>query len=203
MKYIVLFASGSGSNVENIVHYFHNDPSVTIAMVLTNKRDAKVLDRCNRLNISALCFNRPAFYDTNCVLDLLKSTEPDLIVLAGFLWKVPDSIIQNFPNKIVNIHPALLPKYGGKGMYGNRVHQAVRESGDTESGITIHYVNENYDEGAIILQEKTAIGPSDTVEDIAHKVHELEYAHFPVTLAKLLSSPENPETLFSTPPKEG
>lgn len=187
MKRIVLFASGSGSNVENIVRHFQDKPNVTIASVLTNKRDAKVLDRCNYLKISGLYFNRIAFYSTDCVLDILKGLNPDLIVLAGFLLKVPQKIIDNFPGKIVNIHPALLPKYGGKGMYGSHVHQAVKDQGESETGITIHYVNENYDEGAIIFQEKTAVLPNDSVETIAQKVHELEYEHYPKTIAKLLN----------------
>ena len=186
MKRIVLFASGSGSNVENIVHYFQENPNITIASVLTNKRDAKVLDRCNRLNISALCFNKTAFYSTDRVLDILKTFNPDLIVLAGFLWKIPEKIINAFPNKIVNIHPALLPKYGGKGMYGMKVHQAVKENKEPETGITIHYVSENYDKGAIIRQERTKILSDDSAETIAQKVHELEYEHFPKTIAKLL-----------------
>jgi len=189
MKRIVLFASGSGSNVENIVRYFHNEPNVTIAAVLTNKRDAKVLERCNSLKINGLYFNRNAFYTTDCVLDILKTFDPDLIVLAGFLWKMPEKIIHSFQGKIINIHPALLPKYGGKGMYGNHVHQAVKDSGDTETGITIHYVNENYDEGAIIHQAKTAVTPQNEVVDIAQKVHELEFEHFPKVIAKLLSLP--------------
>lgn len=188
MKNIVLFASGSGSNVENIVRYFQDRPNVTIASVLTNKRDAKVLERCNKLNISGLYFNRNAFYETDCVLDILKALNPDLIVLAGFLWKIPGKMIQNFPNKIINIHPALLPKYGGKGMYGSKVHEAVKVNKETETGITIHYVNENYDEGAIIHQAKRAISSGDTAETIAQKVHELEYEHFPRVIEKLLSS---------------
>ncbi|EAR02928.1 phosphoribosylglycinamide formyltransferase [Maribacter sp. HTCC2170] len=186
MKNIVLFASGSGSNVENIVQHFQESTNVTIAMVLTNKRDAKVLDRCNRLNIRSLYFNRTAFQHTDCVLDLLKSVKPDLIVLAGFLWKIPEKIIRAFPNKIINIHPALLPKYGGKGMYGDNVHKAVKEQGETETGITIHYVNENYDEGAIIHQAKTKVTSNDKVEDIASKVHALEYEHFPKVIEQLL-----------------
>ncbi|WP_273568449.1 phosphoribosylglycinamide formyltransferase [Maribacter halichondriae] len=195
MKRIVLFASGSGSNVENIVRYFHNEPNVTIAAVLTNKRDAKVLERCNNLKINGLYFNRNAFYTTDCVLDILKTFNPDLIVLAGFLWKMPEKIVRSFPGKIINIHPALLPKYGGKGMYGNHVHQAVKDSGDIETGITIHYVNENYDEGAIIAQEKVAIKSNDSTEKIAEKVHALEYEHFPKTIAKLLGlSMASPET---------
>ncbi len=186
-KQIILLASGSGSNVENIVRYFELDPNVTIAAVLTNKRDAKVLDRCNRLKISGLYFNKPAFSDSDCVLTILKSLEPDLIVLAGFLWKIPKILVQAFPNQIINIHPALLPKYGGKGMYGMNVHKAVKQNKDAETGITIHYVNENYDEGAIIQQVKTAVETEDSVEQIAEKVHKLEYEHYPRVIKKLLS----------------
>jgi len=187
MKRIVLFASGSGSNVENIVRYFHDKRnSVAVAAVLTNKSDAKVLSRCNYLNINGLYFNRNALYETDCVLDILKVLQPDLIILAGFLWKMPEKIIRNFSDKIVNIHPALLPKYGGKGMYGNHVHQAVKENKETETGITIHYVNENYDEGAIIFQARTTVLPDDSFEDIAKKVQELEYEHFPRIIEKLL-----------------
>lgn len=185
-KRLVLFASGSGSNVENIVQYFHDRPNVTIAGVLTNKRDAKVLDRCNRLNINGLYFNKIAFYNNDCVLNILKSLQPDLIILAGFLWKIPENLIENYSNKIVNIHPALLPKYGGKGMYGNHVHQAVKDNAELETGITIHYVNENYDEGAIIHQAKTTISPNNSVEEIAHKVHQLEYEYFPKIIDSLL-----------------
>lgn len=185
-KQIVLFASGSGSNVENIIRYFQDKPNVTIAMVLTNKRDAKVLDRCNKLNVSALYFNKIAFQETDCVLDILKGAHPNLIVLAGFLWKIPEKIIEAFPNKIINIHPALLPKYGGKGMYGPKVHKAVKENKETETGITIHYVNEHYDEGTIIHQAKTVIHPEDSADAIAEKVHALEYEHFPRIIAQLL-----------------
>ncbi|MGS0525868.1 phosphoribosylglycinamide formyltransferase [Zobellia nedashkovskayae] len=186
MKNIVLFASGSGSNVENIVEYFQENSEVNISAVLTNKTQAKVLDRCNHLNINGLYFNRNSFYETDCVLDILKTFKPDLIVLAGFLWKVPENLIANFPNKIVNIHPALLPKYGGKGMYGDNVHKAVRANNETETGITIHYVNENYDEGAIIRQVKTSVSADDTPETIAHKVHQLEYEYFPKVIAQIL-----------------
>tara|TARA_R110002167_G_scaffold13570_4_gene56197 strand:- start:789 stop:1373 length:585 start_codon:yes stop_codon:yes gene_type:complete len=185
-KRIVLLASGSGSNVENIARYFKDRPNIKIAAVLTNKSDAKVLTRCDKLEISAFYFNKTAFFKSDCVLNLLEALRPDLIVLAGFLLKVPDHIVQSFPNKIINIHPALLPKYGGKGMYGSYVHRAVKENNDLETGITIHYVNEHYDEGAIIHQATTTINPDDTVETIAQKVHLLEYEHFPQVIAKLL-----------------
>ncbi|MBC8766718.1 phosphoribosylglycinamide formyltransferase [Arenibacter sp. BSSL-BM3] len=186
MKSIVLFASGSGSNVENIFHYFQTNTEVSISCVLSNKRDAKVFERCNRLNINALYFNKHSFYNSDCVLNVLKSLSPDLIVLAGFLWKIPDNLINSYPNKIINIHPALLPKYGGKGMYGMHVHESVKANNESETGITIHYVNENYDEGAIIKQAKVALNPNDTPEMIAEKVHHLEYEHFPKVIEQVL-----------------
>lgn len=186
MKRIVLFASGSGTNVENIIRYFQNNPKVTVVAVLSNKRDAKVFDRCNILNVSALYFNRHALYNSDCMLQFLKSQEPDLIILAGFLWKIPENIVECFRHKIINIHPALLPKFGGKGMFGEHVHRAVKENGETETGITIHYVTKNYDEGAIIVQVKIKVDPKDSVSSIANKVHELEYEHYPRVIEQLL-----------------
>ncbi|TDT46139.1 phosphoribosylglycinamide formyltransferase-1 [Maribacter spongiicola] len=186
-KKIILFASGSGSNVENIANYFKLRNDVTICCVLTNKSDAKVIERCNRLEINALFFNRQAFSKSDFILNMLQSLEPDLIVLAGFLWKIPEAITNAFPNKIINIHPALLPKYGGKGMYGMNVHNAVKEQQETETGITIHYVNAQYDEGAIIKQAKAPIAINDTAEDIASKVHQLEYEYFPIVIDEILS----------------
>lgn len=177
-KRLVLFASGSGTNVEAIATSFQDHPDISISAVLTNKRDAKVIDRCNRLNISALYFNKTAFYRSETVLELLRCLDPDLIVLAGFLWKIPEQIVVEFPEKIINIHPALLPKFGGKGMYGMRVHQAVLDAGAKESGITIHYVNEAYDEGKIILQARVPVAADDTPETLAKKVHQLEYEHY-------------------------
>jgi phosphoribosylglycinamide formyltransferase-1 len=185
-KQIILFASGSGSNVENIANYFKLRKDVTISCVLTNKSDAKVIERCNRLEINALYFNRQAFSKSDFVLQMLQSLNPDLIVLAGFLWKIPEPITNAFPNKIINIHPALLPKYGGKGMYGMNVHNAVLENKEPETGITIHYVNAHYDEGAIIHQAKTSISPKDSADDIASKVHQLEYEYFPKVIDDLL-----------------
>ncbi len=192
-KNIVLLASGSGSNVENIVRYFQDSPDIVISAVLTNNKKAKVLERCDRLAISGLFFNRIAFDENDCVLDVLKALDPELIVLAGFLWKLPEKIIRAFPDRIINIHPALLPKYGGKGMYGSKVHQAVKSSGDTETGITIHYVSKNYDEGAIIHQAKTTISADDDVAQIAQKVHALEYEYFPMIIEKLVRG----ETLYA------
>lgn len=186
MKRIVILASGSGSNAENLITYFKENPEIQVAAVLTNKSSAKVLERCDRLQVPAFYFNKSAFSSSDAVVGLLKGMNTDLIVLAGFLWKIPQNVIDAFPNKIINIHPALLPKYGGKGMYGEKVHQSVKENGETETGITIHYVNEHYDEGGIIFQAKTAVEPSDDANGIAEKVHQLEYEHFPKVIEKLL-----------------
>ena len=188
MKRVVIFASGSGSNAENLIRFFHNIDNVSVTQVLTNNPHAKVLDRCKYLKVSALSFNRIAFSKTNDVLNILKNQKPDLIVLAGFLWKIPEFILKEFKNKIINIHPALLPKYGGKGMYGMHVHNAVVENKEKETGITIHYVNENYDEGAIIFQANCKVLPSDSAEDVASKIHELEMEHFPKVVEKLLGT---------------
>ena len=187
MKHIVIFASGSGTNAENIIKFFHNRENVSVIQVLTNNPHAKVLDRCKKLNISALSFNRIAFLKSNDVLNVLKSSKPDLIVLAGFLWKMPEFILNEFPDKIINIHPALLPKFGGKGMYGMYVHEEVVNKKEKETGITIHYVNENYDDGATVFQAKCDVLPSDSVEDVAAKIHELEMEHFPKVIEKLLN----------------
>jgi len=186
MKKLVLFASGSGSNVERIIDYFKEDPVVTIACVLTNRKDAQVLERCKRLGVPALYFNRSAFYRSNTITDFLTAQKPNLIVLAGFLWKIPETLIMRFPNSIINIHPSLLPKYGGKGMYGHHVHQAVKNNKETQTGITIHYVNEHYDDGGVIHQAKVQLQATDTVDTIAKKVHALEYEHFPKVIAALL-----------------
>ncbi len=186
MKRLVIFASGSGSNAENLITFFHNSDDISVTQVLTNNPQAKVLERCKHLKVSALSFNRVAFSNTKDVLNILKASQPDLIILAGFLWKFPDFILNEFPNKVINIHPALLPKYGGKGMYGMHVHNAVIENEETETGITIHYVNENYDEGAIIFQAKCKISPSDSAQDVAGKIHVLEMQHFPEIVEKVL-----------------
>ena len=188
MKRIVIFASGSGSNAENLIKFFHNSDKASVIQVLTNNPHAKVLDRCKKLNISALSFNRIAFSETEDVLNILKTSQPDLIVLAGFLWKFPAFILKEFENKVINIHPALLPKYGGKGMYGMHVHDAVVANKETETGITIHFVNENYDEGAIIFQAKCNVLPTDSAEDVAEKIHLLEMEHFPKMVEQLLIS---------------
>lgn len=187
MNRIVILASGSGSNAENIINYFKDSTQTEVSCVLTNKISAGVIDRCNRLKVPCLFFNKSAFVNSDTVLSILKSQKPTLIVLAGFLWKVPEKLVKAFPKKIINIHPALLPKYGGKGMYGAQVHEAIKANAETETGITIHYVNGNYDEGTIIYQTSTNISKSDSSEDIADKVHALEYNHFPKVIEKLLN----------------
>ncbi|MBJ6367370.1 phosphoribosylglycinamide formyltransferase [Snuella sedimenti] len=186
MKRIVIFASGSGSNAENLIKFFQKSQKASVVQVLTNNPQAKVLDRCKTLKVSALSFNNIALNQTPDVLNILKASQPDLIILAGFLWKFPETILNEFPNKVINIHPALLPKYGGKGMYGMHVHNAVVKNNEKETGITIHYVNEHYDEGAIIFQAKCSVSPTDSAEDIAAKIHELEMEHFPKVVEKLL-----------------
>jgi phosphoribosylglycinamide formyltransferase-1 len=178
MKRIVIFASGSGSNAENIIKFFNHTKTAKVTNVLCNNEHAKVFDRCKKLEVNCLHFNKTEFSSTDVILNRLKK-EADYIILAGFLWKIPANIIDAFPNKIINIHPALLPKYGGKGMYGMNVHKAVKENKETETGITIHYVNANYDEGAIIYQAKTALNEADSPDNIAEKIHILEQRYFP------------------------
>ncbi len=182
---IAILASGSGTNAENIVHYFKNNNSITVVQILSNKKDAYVLERAKHLNVDSLTFSRTDFYNSEELLTNLK-LNADYIILAGFLWKIPTSIIEAFPNKIINIHPALLPKYGGKGMYGMHVHRAVVENNEKESGITIHYVNENYDEGAIVFQKSFEVLDSDTPEDVAKKIHVLEQENFPKVIEKVI-----------------
>ena len=186
MKKILLFASGTGSNVGNIIHHFKNHQDIIVVGVLTNNPNAKVLDKAKNYNIPTLIFNREQLTD-GFVLDKIAEIKPDLIVLAGFLWKMPEEIVKAYPNKIINIHPALLPKYGGKGMYGIKVHQKVLENKEKETGITIHYVNEDYDEGEFIFQQKVAIEDCKTPEDVANKIHELEHKHFPIIIEKILN----------------
>ena len=186
MYNIAIFASGSGSNAENIIRYFQNHQQIHIRLILANNADAFVLERAKNLHVPAVVFSKNDFYKSTIVEDKLNQFEIDFIVLAGFLWLIPVSIIQAYPNKIINIHPALLPKYGGKGMYGSRVHEAVKVAGEKETGITIHYVNENYDDGNIIFQAKCAVNISDTPDSIAKKVHQLEYELFPKIIEQVL-----------------
>lgn len=187
MKRIVIFASGSGTNTENLIAFFDKKMDVSVVQVLTNNPKAKVLERCKKWKINSFVFNKDSFSNSKHVLNFLQKLKPDLIVLAGFLWKIPKNMISAFPNKIINIHPALLPNYGGKGMYGMHVHQAVVANGDNQTGITIHYVNEHYDDGAIIFQTACDISPSETAQDIAVKIHALEMEYFPKIVNSLLN----------------
>tara|TARA_B100000809_G_scaffold263113_1_gene315604 strand:- start:13653 stop:14213 length:561 start_codon:yes stop_codon:yes gene_type:complete len=178
MKRLVILASGSGSNAENIIHYFQEHDSISVTSIISNRKDAFVLERAKKLNIPHVYFPKKAFFEDDLVLNyLLKNA--DYVILAGFLLKIPENIVKGFPNKIINIHPALLPKFGGKGMYGMHVHNAVKEQGETETGITIHYVNEHYDKGATIFQATTPVLIMDTPEDIAANIHILEQTNFP------------------------
>ncbi len=186
MKRIVVFASGSGSNAENIVNFFSQKNGVEVSCILCNRPDAGVLQRASSLKVKTMVFDRAMFYETREVLNYLLELQPDLIVLAGFLWLVPQDMVQSFPNRILNIHPALLPKYGGKGMYGQKVHQAVIDGGDSESGITIHYVNAAYDDGDIIFQARCKVEKDDTPESLAARIHQLEYNHFPSVIQEVL-----------------
>lgn len=193
-KRIVIFASGSGTNAQNVIQYFQKGEVAEVVLVLTNKKDAKVIDRAKNLNVQSFFFNKSELIDEKGVLQVLKDINPDLIVLAGFLLKFPESIIANFHNRVINLHPALLPKYGGKGMYGHHVHEAVVENGERETGITIHFVNENYDEGKIIFQKSTPLSSEDTPETVAEKIHQLEYKYFPKVIESLLRSGETEQS---------
>ena len=183
-KRIAIFASGSGTNAQNIFKYFSDNQEVIVDSLWSNRPKAFVLERAANFGVEAFVFNREQFYNTNHVIETLRNRKVDLIVLAGFLWLIPSQLLANFT--IINIHPALLPKYGGKGMYGMNVHKAVVENQESESGITIHYVNENYDEGKVVLQASCSILPSDSPEDVAEKVHQLEYLHYPAAIEKVL-----------------
>ena len=186
MRNIAIFASGSGTNAENIIQYFSNRNTAKVSLVLSNKRQAMVLKRAEALKIRTVFFEHKEFYITGKVLRYLGLYKIDFIVLAGFLWLVPENIIEQYPGRIINIHPALLPGYGGKGMYGDAVHKAVIGSHDKESGITIHYVNKLYDKGDIIFQKRCKVDPSDTPDLLAEKVHALEYLHYPKIIEDLV-----------------
>lgn len=186
MKNIAVLASGSGTNAENIIRYFASRESGRVALVLTNRQHAYVLERAGRLGVPHACFAKEDWADGGPILDVLREHRIDFVVLAGFLARVPDVVLHAYPNKMINIHPSLLPKFGGKGMYGDRVHEAVVAAGETESGITIHYTNERYDEGAVIAQYRCALSPTDTPADVAAKIHELEYKYYPVVIEQLL-----------------
>jgi phosphoribosylglycinamide formyltransferase-1 len=184
VKKIAVFVSGSGTNAQNIIRYFSGNEQIKVDSLWSNKPDAYALVRAAALGVDSFVFNRKQFYETSEVVEKLKSRSIDLIVLAGFLWLVPDNLIDNF--QMINIHPALLPKYGGKGMYGMKVHQAVIENKETETGISIHFVNQKYDEGELVFQARCPVLPTDSAEDVAKKVHELEYQFYPVVIEKLL-----------------
>ena len=186
MRNIAIFASGSGTNAENIIRYFSNKNSAKVSFVLSNKRQALVLKRAEALNVPTVFFDHNDFYVTGAVSDYLASYKIDFIVLAGFLWLVPENIIEKYRGRIINIHPALLPAYGGKGMYGEVVHKSVIDNREQESGITIHYVNKKYDEGDIIFQARCRLDPDETPESLAKKVHNLEYIHFPKIIEELV-----------------
>lgn len=185
-KNIAILASGNGTNAENIIKYFSNNDSIRVKLVIANKADAFVLERANRLNIPTLYINKEKWTDDNYLLTLLAEQQIDFIVLAGFLARIPDCMLQAYPGRIVNIHPSLLPKFGGKGMYGNKVHEAVVAAGEVESGITIHYLNEHYDEGQIIAQYHCPVLPADTPHDVAARVHALEYEYYPKVIEQLV-----------------
>ncbi len=192
LKRIALLASGSGSNAERIARYFAETAEVKTALLLSNNPKAGVIDRARRgfdrnVHVPVVLFDRPTFYQTDQITQLLRQQAVDLLVLAGFMWLMPSELVQAFPDKIVNIHPALLPKFGGKGMYGHYVHEAVVAAGETESGITIHYVNERYDEGQIIFRATCPVLPTDTPDDVARKVQALEHEHYPRVVGEVLA----------------
>ena len=187
MKKIVVFASGSGTNAENIIQYFTQKESGTVLAVFTNNKNAGVIEKAKKYDVPTQIFSKEDLNEGK-VLQNINSIGADWIILAGFLLKFPENIIKAFPDKIINIHPALLPKYGGKGMYGMNIHRAIVQNKEKETGITIHFVNENYDEGAIIFQKAVALNPDETAENVAVKIHELEQEYFPQVIESLLES---------------
>lgn len=192
IRRLAILASGNGSNAQHLTEYFASHPAIRVELILCNNPRAFVLERARHLNIPAITFTREEFYKTSHVLDLLSVQGIDWIILAGFLWLVPPGILSFYQGRIINIHPALLPKYGGKGMYGMKVHEAVVQNRDKESGISIHYVNEKYDDGQVIFQAKCQVKPEDTAETLAVKVHELEYRWYPEIIEKTLTNPPSP-----------
>lgn len=185
-KRIAIFASGSGSNAQKLMEYFKYHDHAEVALILSNNPDAYVLQRADNFEVPTHIFDRQEFYHTDSVVQLLDKLKIDLVVLAGFLWLVPKNLLQKYPNKIINIHPALLPAYGGKGMYGDHVHQAVLDAKDEESGITIHFVNENFDEGEVIHQARFRIDPEDSIDVIRFKGQQLEHQYYPKIVENLL-----------------
>lgn len=188
---IAIFASGSGSNAERITEYFSSNNHVEVCLFLTNNPAAGVIERGQRLNIPTLIFNKKLFAKTDKIVEILQSEGIDWVILAGFLWLVPSNLTRAFENRMINIHPALLPKYGGKGMWGHHVHEAVVANKEKETGITIHYVNEHYDEGKVIFQAKCDVTENDTPESVASKIHALEHQYFPEVIYKEILSAKN------------
>lgn len=185
---LAIFASGNGTNAQRIIEYFSENQSVRIKLILSNNPDALVLKRAEKFQIPTMVFNREMFYKTGEITEKLLLEEAGCIILAGFLWLIPPSVLNAFPDRIINIHPALLPAFGGKGMYGNRVHEAVIASGEKKTGITIHLVNERYDEGRILFQAECPVLPGDSPDTLAARIHELEYRHFPEVIENFLLS---------------
>ncbi|MFA5849269.1 MAG: phosphoribosylglycinamide formyltransferase [Bacteroidales bacterium] len=185
---IAVFASGSGTNAENIVRYFKDSTLCKVELILSNKKDAYVLERAGQLGVESFVFSARELGETDVVNDLLDKKGIDFIILAGFLLKIPNGLLAKFPSRIINIHPALLPSYGGKGMYGMNVHKAVIDAGEKESGITIHLVDEHYDNGQILFQARCTISESDTPEDLANKIHTLEQTHFPRVIEEYITT---------------
>lgn len=179
MKKLAIFASGAGSNAKQLIDYFSGDKNIAVKLLLSNRADAGALDVAKNAGIETMVFTKEMFYHSAIIPEILRSAEIDFIILAGFLWKIPDNILSEYNNRIINIHPALLPDFGGKGMYGLNVHKAVIQSGKKESGITIHLVNEHYDEGRILFQARCAVLENDTAEELAKRVQQLEHLHFP------------------------
>ena len=188
VKNIAILASGAGSNAQKILEHFSDRMDIAVRLIVSNKQEAGVLNIAKVASIDTFIVTRDSFYSTSDLLVELDKRNIDFIVLAGFLWLIPLYLIQHYPDRIINIHPALLPKYGGKGMYGHFVHEAVHLAKETHSGITIHYVNEKYDEGSIVFQERCEILPSDQPEDIARKVQVLEHSYYPTVIDQLVSS---------------
>ena len=186
MHQIAIFASGSGSNAQRIAEYFARHPQIQVGLILTNNPRAGVIDRARQLGIPVIVFTREQFYGSDSVVEQLRFFNVDFVVLAGFLWLVPDALIAAYPDRIVNIHPALLPAYGGKGMYGMKVHEAVVAAGEKASGITIHLIDNEYDRGRIVFQAQCPVAPEDTPADVARKVQALEHEHFPAVIERLV-----------------
>lgn len=186
LKKIVIFASGTGSNAGAIMEYFKDRPEVQITCVFTNNSKAGVLKIAENHRVSTFCFNRSDFYESERVMEKVRELTPDLIVLAGFMWKIPENFIDAFLDKIINLHPSLLPKYGGKGMYGHHVHKAVLKNKEQETGISIHFVNEFYDEGRLIAQYKINLTPEDNLDSVQQKIKKLEHKHLPEVIDNLL-----------------